>query len=368
MTDRPEGKQAAENGLANHERANQGLANHELADQGLANHERAKHRLDNHGFLRQGLANYGLALLLIICLNFFLPRLLPGNPLSAIYGEDALVSLTPALQAQLSERFGLDQPLAHQFLVYLLSLLKGDLGYSLYYQTPVIDLVWRTLPWTVLLTGAALVVSTLTGFVLGLESGWRRGRPADRAIMTVMLFLGGFPDFFIGILLLVVFGVVLGLFPLSGALTPYAGLTGISLLLDILGHLVLPLTALVVVETAAAYLLTRTTVVTVLGEPFILTARAKGLTEKRIKYRHVGRNSLLPLATGTGIRLTRIITGALFIEVVFAYPGMGLLLYNSLTARDYPVLQGLFFLVALGVLGINFLVDLLYQKLDPRVN
>ncbi|GAW92505.1 ABC transporter permease [Calderihabitans maritimus] len=317
---------------------------------------------------RKRITDYLIAFIIILCLNFFLPRMLPGDPLTAIYGEEALISMTPALKSQLIERFGLDKPLYHQFLIYLTSLAKGDLGYSYYYQTPVAGLILGTLPWTILLVGLALVISTLLGFILGLESGWKRGRPADKAILTGMMFLNGFPDFFIGILLLVIFGVVLGLFPLSGALSPYAGLSGFALLKDILWHLTLPLVSLAVVEISASYLLTRATVISVLGEPFILTARAKGLAEKRIKYRHAGRNSLLPIITGTGIRLGRVFTGALFVEVVFAYPGMGLLVYNSLTARDYPVLQGIFFLVTIGVMGANLLVDLVYKKLDPRVD
>lgn len=314
------------------------------------------------------ITDYAIALIIILCLNFFLPRLLPGDPLAAIYGEEALVSMTPALKSQLSERFGLDRPLWHQFLLYLTSLIKGDLGYSYYSQTPVASLILKTLPWSLLLAGLALVISTLLGFILGLETGWQRGRTADKVILTAMMFLKGFPDFLVGILLLIIFGVLLGLFPLSGALTPYAGFKGIALIKDILWHLALPLVSLVIVEVSAAYLLTRSTVIAILGEPFILTARAKGLTEKRIKYRHVGKNTLLPIVTATGLKLGRVFTGTLFVEVVFAYPGMGLLVYNSLAARDYPVLQGVLLLVAIGVLGINLLVDLIYKKLDPRVD
>jgi peptide/nickel transport system permease protein len=313
------------------------------------------------------LADYAIAFVIILSLNFLLPRLLPGDPMLAIYGQEALLAMTPELEAELSERFGLHTPLYQQFANYLISLARGDLGYSYYYQTPVTKLILGTLPWTILLAGLAVVISTLIGFIFGLESAWQRGHKIDKFFLTGMMFLNGFPDFFIAILLLVVFSVTLGLFPLSGALTPYAGLSGLALLKDVLWHLGLPLLCLVMVEISASYLLTRTTVVSILGEPFILTARAKGLAENRIKYHHVGRNSLLPLVAGTGNRLGRVFTGALFVEVVFSYPGMGLLVYNALTARDYPVLQGVFTLLALGVIGINFLVELLYPKLDPRV-
>lgn len=314
------------------------------------------------------LSDYLIALLIIICLNFFLPRAMPGDPLAAIYGEEALLAMTPELKRELTAQFGLNKPLPEQFLLYLLSLIRGNLGYSYHYETPVLSLLLGAAPWTMLLTGLALMISTVLGYILGLESGWRRGSKADKGLLTVLMFLSGFPDFFVGIMLLLIFGVTLGFFPLAGALTPYAGLTGWSLIKDILWHLILPLTSLIIAEISAVYLLTRTTAVTVLGESFVLAARAKGIRERRIKYRHVGKNSLLPVVTRTGIRLARMLTGVLFVEIVFAYPGIGLLIYNSIMARDYPVLQGTFFLVALAVIGCNFAVDLLYRRIDPRVS
>jgi peptide/nickel transport system permease protein len=168
--------------------------------------------------------------------------------------------------------------------------------------------------------------------------------------------------------LLIVFGVLLGVAPLSGALTPYSGLSGLGLVLDVLKHMALPVAALTAAYLAGGYLLTRNTMITVLKSPFMLTARAKGLSQKALKYRHAGRNSMLPVLTMTGIWLGRVVTGALFIELVFAYPGVGLLTYQALLARDYPVIQGVFLMVAISVLVVNFAVDLLYPRLDPRVS
>ncbi len=315
----------------------------------------------------KNLSDYLIAFFIIICLNFLLPRTMPGDPLAAIYGEEALLSLTPELKRDLAAQFGLDKPFFEQFLFYLLSLLKGNLGYSYHYEVPVSELLLRAAPWTMLLIGSALIVSTVLGYVLGLESGWQRGNSADKGLLTGLMFLSGFPDFFVGIILLLLFGVSLGLFPISGALTPYMGLTGWSLIKDVLWHLLLPLTSLVIAEVSAIFLLVRSTAVTVLGEPFILTAKAKGIRKRHIKFRHVGKNSLLPLFTRTGIRVGHMITGALFVEIVFAYPGIGLLIYNSVMARDYPVLQGVFFLVAVAVIVCNLAVDLLYRTIDPRV-
>lgn len=312
-------------------------------------------------------ANYLVAFLIILTLNFLLPRLMPGDPLQAIYGDEALIAMTPELKAELIRRFSLDRSLSEQFGAYVLSLLRGDLGYSYYYNAPVLKVILGSLPWTLLLVGLAVLISTTLGLILGIESGYRRGRALDRVLLTGLMFLSGFPDFFVGILMLLLFGVVLGLAPLAGALTPYAGKSGLALVLDALHHLALPLAALVLVRVTGTYLLTRNTMITTLGEAFILTAMAKGCQERIIRYRHAGRNSLLPVVTATGLQLAHSVTGALFIEIVFSYPGVGSLLYNSLLARDYPLLQGILLMVTAVILATNYLVDLLYTRLDPRV-
>jgi peptide/nickel transport system permease protein len=310
---------------------------------------------------------YVIAFLFILALTFLLPRMMPGDPLMAIYGNDALIAMTPELEAHLIERFALDQPLGHQFGAYLLALAQGELGYSYYYNASVSSVVLGRLPWTLLLVGTALIISSLLGIVLGIESGWRRGGRRDKSLLTSLMTVSGFPDFFLGILLLIGFGVTWGIFPLSGAITAYSGLSGIALVADVLRHLFLPVTALVLSHIGASYLLTRNTMVTVLKNPYILLAKAKGLPDSIVRYHHAGRNALLPVITQTGIQLGRLVTGVIFIETVFAYPGLGYLSYNALLARDYPVLQGVLLIVAVSVLVVNFLVDLSYSKLDPRI-
>ena len=320
--------------------------------------------------LRRGafFSNYLIAFAIILTLNFILPRMMPGDPLQAIYGEEALLAMTPQLEAELVSRLALDQSMGQQYVAYILALVSCDLGHSYYYNQEVLAVILDFLPWTLLLTGTALVLSTLMGFVLGIESGYRRGRGLDKTLLAGLMFLNGFPDFFMGIVLLLVFGVVLGVVPLSGALTPYSGLEGLPLALDILHHLLAPLAALVLVRVTSAYLLTRNTMITTLKENFILTARAKGCSEGQIRYRHAGRNSLLPVVTATGLMIRHLITGALFVEIVFSYPGVGWLLYNALLTRDYPLIQGILLMVTVAVLVTNLLVDLLYSKLDPRVS
>jgi peptide/nickel transport system permease protein len=317
--------------------------------------------------LRKNIPTYGAALLIILGLNFFIPRMMPGDPLLAIYGEEALVVMTPEMKAYLLRAFALDRPLGEQFLAYLFQILHGNLGFSYYYNAATVEIILGRLPWTILLVGSALILSSGIGILLGIESGWRRGKVLDRSLLAGFMGLNGFPDFFLGAVLLLLFGVSLELFPLAGALSPYAGLSGISLLADVLWHLALPVSALTLGHVAANYLLTRNTMITVLKQPFILSARAKGLAEKTIRYRHAGRNSLLPLVTRTGIWLGRLITGTLFIEIIFAYPGLGTLTHQALLARDYVVLQGILLIVALLVLLVNLGIDLLYPRLDPRV-
>lgn len=316
---------------------------------------------------KHSLPTYAVAFAVILALNFLLPRMMPGDPLQAIYGDDALLRMTPQLKARIVERFALDKSLAHQFGAYLSGLARGDLGYSYYFSAPVLKVIMGRLPWTLLLVGSALVVSTILGVLMGIESGWRRGGRLDRGMLTGLVALNGFPDFFLGMVLLLVFGATIGLFPLAGALTPYSGYRGATLVLDVLHHLALPLTALTMGHLAGGYLLTRNTMITVLKQPFMLAARAKGLSERTQRYRHAGRNSMLPVLTRTGLWMGRLVTGVLFTEVVFAYPGLGQLTYDALTARDYPVLQGVLFMVTVTVLLANFVVDLLYPKLDPRV-
>jgi len=311
--------------------------------------------------------NYLLALIAIFGLNFILPRLMPGDPLLAIYGDDALVAITPEMKAQLVRQFALDKSWEDQLIAYVLGLFKGDLGFSYYYRDQVSAVIMGALPWTLLLIGLTLVIATSTGIILGIESGYRRGSPMDRISIAGLMFLSGFPDFFIGILLLLIFGVTLDLAPLSGATTPYAGFTGFALVVDIIRHLYLPLASLVLVQLGGVYLLTRNTVVSLLGDSFILTAKAKGCSDYSIKYAHAGRNSLLPVVTATGVHIPQLLIASIFVEIIFSYPGVGSLLNTALDARDYPLIQGILLLVTVTVLTANMLVDILYRRLDPRV-
>jgi peptide/nickel transport system permease protein len=303
----------------------------------------------------------------VLGLNFFLPRLLPGDPLTALTGDSELV-LTPGFRQELLHRYGLDQPLATQFRQYLANLARGDLGYSFHYQAPVSRIIGPALLWTAILCGVSFVVSLGLGFFLGVELAWQRQRYWTAAAVGGCLVLEALPGFLLGMFLLMIFSLKLGLFPFFGAvdfseLSGGAGGAGSNLL----RHLTLPALTLVLGEAPGIGLLVRSSALKHIRAPFIVAARSRGLGEVRIKYRYLARNALLPLITRLGLRFGFLWAGALPVEVVFAYPGAGQLLFQALMKRDYPLLQGLLLVSTLAVLVGNALAEWGYRLADPRV-
>ena len=316
--------------------------------------------------MKKRLGDYALAFTIILILNFALPRLMPGDPLTAIYG-DALVEMSPELQAHLLERYGLDRSLPEQFLLYLYNFLRGDLGYSIYFQAPVSSVLQGALPWTLLLVGVSLSVSALLGIVWGVEAGSRRGGIGDRFSLVAALFLNGIPGFLWGILLLLFLGFYAGWFPLSGGSSVHLNYTGFRQVADVLHHLFLPALTLTLVQLPRNFLLMRNTMLGVMGKPYVTTARSKGLRERLVRYRHALRGALPPVVTRLGMSVGLLFTGVLFVEVVFAYPGMGHLFFLALQNHDYPLVHGSLLIITVCVLGFNFLADVISIKLDPRL-
>ena len=309
---------------------------------------------------------YLLTIFFLLFLNFLLPRLLPGDVILAMYSGYE-VTITDELYNELVQLHGLDKPLHEQFFIYLAQLAHGNLGYSYIYHASTTTLIMNALPWTLLLVCTSFILSAIIGMILGVESSWVRGRRSDRSLLVSMLVVDGVPSLAIGILFLTIFGLYGGCFPTSGAMMPYSNLAGIAHIKDILWHLILPLATLTLSQIPGDYLLIRNSMILTIREPYVLTARAKGIKERKIKYFHAARNAILPFFTRIGIRLAYVITGVLFIETIFAYPGLGLLTYNAISNRDLPLLQGILTVSVLLVLLINIIVDLLYKKIDPRV-
>ncbi|MDQ3257113.1 MAG: ABC transporter permease [Acidobacteriota bacterium] len=305
-----------------------------------------------------------LLILALITINFFLIHLAPGDPAHILAGQSGDEKYYEFIRA----KFGLDRPLGTQLWIYLTSVLRGDFGYSLGYQQPVIAVIFERVPATLLLMLSAVAFSAVAGVVLGVEAARRKNTFPDRAINTFTLVGYSVPSFSVGHLLLIVFALYLGLFPAQNMSSAGQELSGLDYWLDVLSHLVLPMMTLAIVYLAQVMRLTRTSMLNVLGENFITTARAKGLKEGRVIYGHALRNALLPVITLIGSDFGMLLSGAVLVETVFAWPGLGRLMIDSLAMRDYPVLMGLFLLMSTSVAVVNFITDLTYAVLDPRIN
>jgi peptide/nickel transport system permease protein len=305
---------------------------------------------------------FSLAALAMIYFSYALPRLLPGDFVTATYASSN-VTLTAEQEAEFRAYYTQDKG----FGDYLLRLVRLDWGYSYAFLTPVSDLFLGALPWTLLLLGAANVISMLTGFVTGVEAAWRHGSLKEKGLVGGMTVLEGIPEICTGVVLLVVFALNLQWFPAAGAETAYADVGFFRRWIDIAYHLVLPLATLVLAYFPGNFLLTRNSMMMVIKAHYIDTARAKGLPPWRIRYVHAARNALQPLVTRFGLRLAFMITGALVVERINSYPGLGTLLFNAIQARDLPVIQAVVLFSSLIVLGIILLMEGVYRIIDPRI-
>jgi peptide/nickel transport system permease protein len=311
------------------------------------------------------MGQYLLVLLIAVTINFLLPRLMPGNPLALIAGVDVGL-LSPEQRGEIAARFGLDQSLFQQYLQYWGNLLSGDFGFSYRSGRPITELIGERLPWTLLLTGASLTISAIVGIVAGAVSAWRRGGRYDLTTLTSMIALESMPPFWLGMLLIAGFAVTLNVLPSFGAETAAAGLTGWARVRDIAEHALLPVATLSIVSIPGVYMTMRYSMLEVLGEDFIRTARAKGVAERTVLFRHVIRNALAPVLTVLALRLGYAFGGTVVIETVFSYPGLGRLVFEAVGGRDYPVMQAAFLVFTLAVLVANLAADLVYPIVDPR--
>jgi peptide/nickel transport system permease protein len=296
-------------------------------------------------------------------MTFVLIHLAPGDPTYILAGEGG----DAAYYAQVRAQYGLDRPLPEQLARYLLAAARGDFGYSFHYQQPVVGVILSRVPATLLLTGTALLWSTLLGLGLGVLGALRPRTPTDHGLAVLSLTFFSMPVFWLGQLLIILFAVGLKLFPVQGMVNVRADYTGLSHVGDVAHHLVLPALTLGLVQLAQTARLTRTSLREVMQEDFIRTARAKGLRERRVVLGHALRNALLPVVTVLGGQIGTLLTGAALTETIFAWPGLGRLLLDATLTRDYPVLMALFILVTTTVIVANLLTDLSYVLLDPRV-
>ena len=314
-------------------------------------------------YIRQRTAFALITAFVAISLNFVLFRVLPGSAVTRI---SRVPNASPELQAALEREFGLDRSIWEQYLLYLRGLVTGNLGVSFNNRQPVAqnlaDAFGNTLP--LVLTGT--IIALAIGILLGVLTAVRRGSAFDHTVTNISVLLYAFPTQFLGAMLLILFASVL---PTAGMSDPFAAaLSPSEQAIDRLRHLILPVTTLVLTLYAENLLLMRSAVLETLGEDYILTARAKGLPRRRIVSAYAVRNAMLPTVTMVALSLGTVVSGAILIEVIYSWPGIGRALYESVLQRDYPMLQGGFLVITITVIVLNYLADLSYAWIDPRVS
>lgn len=285
----------------------------------------------------------------VVTLIFFLIHFIPGDPVELMLGETASTADLERLRADL----GLDLPVAEQFGTFLLGFVRGDLGNSFFYRRPVVEVILEKLPATLELAAAAMVLALLLALPLGIVAAVRKDSFTDRAAMLASLVGISMPNFWLGPLLIILFSIKLGWLPVSGR--------------EGAASIVLPALTLGTALAALLSRMTRSAMLDVLGEDYLRTARAKGLSEKVVIVKHAFRNALLPVLTIVGLQFGALLSGAVITENVFAWPGIGSLLIQAINTRDYPMVQGCVLVISLGYVAANFLTDLLYSLSDPRV-
>ena len=318
--------------------------------------------------LRYVLRRLALLIPVVLCIaamNFALLHLAPGDAAEIIAGQSGHGS--KEFVAELRKDFGLDKPLVQQFFMFAYKLLSFDLGYSYVQSTSVASLIAERLPATLLLMVTSLGMAMIGGVALGIVAATRRGRLADMLISLLALIAYAVPTFWLGLMLIVLFSIHFNILPSGGMVDITAGKAGIAYALDVLRHLVLPSLTLALFYLAVYTRVMRASMLEVYGLEYIITARAKGLSEPAIAWRHAARNAALPVLTLAGVQFGHLLGGSILIETVFGWPGLGRLVFDALGQRDLNTLLGVLFISSIVVVQVNLVVDLLYGWLDPRI-
>jgi peptide/nickel transport system permease protein len=306
-----------------------------------------------------------ITIFIVILMNFFLFRIMPGDPIRVLIRNPKISA--DALE-RVREQFGLNESRLVQFWIYLQDLFSGNLGTSFNYRQPVLDVIMERVPATLMLVGTATILSIIIGVLLGVILAWKRGTKIDIAGLSISLILYSMPTFWVAIIMVMIFAVYWKIFPLGGMGMPGVYYTTFwGELISSLRHLFLPTVTFALILIGEYVLIMRSSLLEVMREDYMLTARAKGVSNRNLLRKHALPNAMLPVVTLIAINLGFIVGGAIQIETVFSWPGLGRLMYSALTNRDYPVLQGLFLFVTVAVVAANFLADILYRYLDPRV-
>ncbi len=310
------------------------------------------------------LLQYAIVLLAVIVVNFALPRIAPGSPVDYLAPPEVGPVDPVEIEAMLS-RFDLEGSGWQQFGAYMNNLMHGDLGISVRDGRPVTEVIGDRLGWSLLLSGTAVVLSTVLGVWLGFTAGWRRSSRRDISLLTGVLAVDALPAFFVGLMMMLTFSVKLGWFPVYGAFAA-EDLRGWAWIADVGQRLVMPAITLTLVGIGSVFVVARSAMISELGEDYVFMARAKGLSDREVR-RHASRNARIPVSTVALLGFSTLIGASTVVETVFSYPGLGSLAFAAVRSRDYPLLQAIFLLLAVIAITVNLLNDLLYPLLDPRV-
>lgn len=305
-----------------------------------------------------------LTVIFVLIINFFIIHLAPGDPVRILAGID---NPSEEVIENLREKYGLNEPLAVQFGVYVKNLLKGDLGWSLFYDIAVIDLIGDRIGPTLLLTLTGAILALIIGTLLGVFTALRSGSKLETFISFITYTLYSMPAFWLGIMLILLFSLKLGLLPTSGMIDVRSSYTGIAYYLDILRHMLLPTMTLALIQIPIYYRISQASVLQVLNEDFIVTFKAVGMNDKKIFRKYALKNAILPVITVFGISMAYLVAGSALIEIVFSWPGMGRLMLEAIMRRDYPLLMGIYFILSLSVAVMMIVTDVVYAYIDPRI-
>ncbi len=306
-----------------------------------------------------------------ITINFFLVRLMPGNPIDAMITELLMQGYSFAeasSRVQMMLNFLPTAPLHEQYIDFVKGILTGNLGYSIRLATPVTTILAYGIPWTVFSVSVSLIISFVLGIMLGMYMAYNRGSVVDRILSLYSSIAEGVPPYAVGFIMIMLFAFQLQWFPAQGSYGPYVS-PGFNLdfILSVLRYATLPILTYVITSVGGWMLTMKSSTVSVLGEYYVTAAEARGLAENRIVVTYVGRNAMLPLFTRFAIALGAVFSGVVFVERLFLYRGIGIFLSTSISQRDYPLMSGCFLITTVAVVVANFLADLLYSRLDPRI-
>lgn len=316
--------------------------------------------------MKYRITHYIVLLAAVVILNFFLPRMLPGSPIAQLAGEE-VGSMTQSERDRILSAYDLDKPLTVQFFTYIRNIVTLDWGISFSKKQPITDLLKAAIPWTLLLVGCNLILSTILGTFLGVLSAVLRKKKKDMKLMLLVILCSSLPAFWIGMIFISVFSVGLGWFPVYGAYSMFSGLEGWAYAKDVFEHLVLPVTTMTIVSISVFFTTSRYSVLETIHQDYVFMAKVRGIPKKRVRFCYMMRNALIPVFTVFMMELGSVLSGSVVIESVFAYPGLGNLLYNAVLSRDYPLMQYGFLVSSFMVIAASLLTDILYSRIDPRM-